>query len=449
MAANVHATVPLPGEGGRIFVRDLPRHVGQRVVLPGWLAARRRVRGLRFVDIRDRTGSVQAVCRGDLGAQIDALPFESAIRVAGTPQYSIVRRGTVEIEADAIDVLAPAETPLPLEASPSADARLDYRYLDLRSRARALVFEVQSTLEAALREFLTTHSFLEIHTPKISSGGSESGAAVFELDYFGRTACLIQSPQFYMQLAMAAGFDRVFEVGPVFRAENAITNRHATEFTCVDVELSWINSHEDLMDLEEDLLRHALRVVGVAHGAEIERICGVAVEMPDGRIPRIPVSVALELAGEPIDQAGPRLTHQAEQLVCRYARERYGSSFVFLTDYPARDRPFYTMHEAEESETAFIRSRSFDLLWRGLEVSSGCQREHRADRLRMQAAEAELSSGALARYLDAFYCDMFRYGCPAHGGFGIGLNRLLMAVTAQSSIRETSFVFRGPNRCVP
>jgi aspartyl-tRNA synthetase len=302
------------------------------------------------------------------------------------------------------------------------------------------VFDVQTTLEAAVRGFLLRAGFVEIHTPKITAGGSESGATVFELPYFGERACLAQSPQFYMQMAMAAGFDRVFEVGPVFRAEGGVTNRHATEFTCIDVELSWIDSHEELMTLEEDLLRHALTAVRDTHGAEIERCFGVPVEVPEAPVPRLPLSLARELSGDASDNG--RLSHRAEQILSKHAREQSGHSWVFITDYPGEDRPFYTMREG-------AGSRSFDLLWRGVEITSGCQREHRYHLLRAQVTEPGLASDSLSGYLEAYYFEMFRTGCPPHGGFGIGLNRLLMSLLGHSSIRDTSFVFRGPGRFVP
>ncbi|ETX02037.1 MAG: hypothetical protein ETSY1_05050 [Candidatus Entotheonella factor] len=436
----------------KIFVGDLPKYMGKRVVVHGWVVVLRRSKALRFLVIRDRTGTVQTVHRGAADAvDIDVISPESAVRVTGlVREGASARFGRVEIEVEAIEVLAWAQAPLPLDQNAEPDMRLDHRYLDLRSRARGFIFEIQTTLEAAIREFVLARGFVEIHTPKITAGGSESGAAVFEMPYFGQTACLVQSPQFYMQLAMAAGFDRVFEVGPVFRAEASVTNRHATEFTCIDVEMSWIDSHEDLMHLEEGLLRHALSVVREIHGADIERYYGVEIEALDSEIPRIPISFAHELLDRSAAEASSRLTHRAEQMLSKYAQEQYGHSFVFITDYPAADRPFYTMEEdAGPGSGQLTRSRSFDLLWRGIEVTSGCQREHRYDRLRAQAMKAGLESDTLARYLDTYYLDMFRYGCPPHGGFGIGLNRLLMTLLAQQSIRETSFVFRGPGRFVP
>jgi aspartyl/asparaginyl-tRNA synthetase len=427
----------------RVFVRDLPKHEGVRVVLCGWAVTLRRAKALRFLVVRDRGGTVQVVCRPGTGSDLDGLSPESAVRVTGRVRRCTGDRADAwEIAAERVDVLAHARAPLPLDGRTDTEVRLDHRYLDLRSRDNQLVFEVQTTFEAAVRQFLRTHDFIEIHSPKITAGGSESGAAVFQVPYFGQTACLVQSPQFYMQLAMAAGFDRVFEVGPVFRAEPAVTNRHATEFTGIDIELSWIDSAADLMALEEELLRHALGVVRDIHGDDIRRYRGIDVEVPAGPIPRVPVAEAAETFGT------GRLTHRDEQALCKRMRDRHGHSFVFLVDYPAPERPFYTMRD----DTAGT-SRGFDLLWRGIEVTSGCQREHRYDRLRAQIAESIAESTAstdgLGSYLDTYYSDMFRYGCPPHGGFGIGLNRLLMAMLGLPAIRDASLVFRGPGRYVP
>jgi aspartyl/asparaginyl-tRNA synthetase len=439
----------------RTFVGDLPGRIGERVVLQGWFDGLRRARTLRFLRIRDRTGTVQAVHRGPEGTQeVDAITRESAVRVIGTAREPAEARfGAVEVEVESIEVLSAAEAP-PGGGRADEHARTEHRHLDLRRPERFLVFEVQNTLESAIREFVLDRDFVEVHSPKITSGGSESGATVFELPYFGEPACLVQSAQFYMQMAMAAGFDRVFEIGPVFRNEPGVTPRHATEFTIAHFELSWIDSHEDLMALEEELLRHALAVVADTHGAAIERHFGVAVEVPPATIPRIALSEAPELTGEGIDgtvgESGGRLLHRAEQALSKYAQERYGHSFLFLTGYPADSRPFYTMREEGPRDAELpVSSRSFDLLWRGIELTSGGQREHRHDRLRDQMTGAGLGEDVRKRYLEPYFLEMFRHGCPPHGGFGLGMNRLMMALLAQPSIRETSFVYRGPGVFVP
>lgn len=434
----------------RTYARDLVELAGEQVTLHGWLEHARKVKSMRFLAVRDRTGKVQAVCRDDqLTAAVDEITPESAIRVTGTVRETTDPRfGAVEIEVDQLDVLSKADTPLPLHHHSDTEERLDNRHLDLRPRNRFLIFEVQTTLEAAMREFALSRAFMEIHSPKITAGGSESGATVFQVPYFDDQACLVQSPQFYMQMSMAAGFDRAFEVGPVFRSEPGVTPRHATEFTIAHYEMSWIDSHEDLMRFEEELLRYALSVVEDVHGRDVERYLGIPVEVPPESIPRIAISDAPELIGKSLDETvgenRSRLLATTEQALSKHAQQEHGHSFVFLTDYPAADRPFYTM-KADDGNL----SHSFDLLWRGIELTSGGQREHRYEPLRTQMGEAGLEPEVLAAYLEPYFLEMFRYGCPPHGGFGIGINRLLMSLLAQPSIRETSFVFRGPGRFVP
>lgn len=435
--------------GERTFAADLAARAGERVVVCGWVE---RVKaGKRLVHVRDRSGVVAGVVREGDGAVepeglggLEALTPESAVRATGTVQAA--RDGGAWLEVERLEVLAPAADPLPLPrgAQPTPEQRLDHRYLDLRARERYLVFAVQATLERAMRAFCEAEGFVEIHSPKLSGGGSESGATTFGVPYFGAEAALVQSPQFYMQMAMAAGFDRVLEIGPVFRNEAGVTPRHATEFTIAHFELSWIDSHEDLMRFEQELLRHALGAVAEAHGEEVERVFGVPAEPVPESIPRVSLADAPQLAGgaSVTGESGAHLLGKAEQALSKGAQREHGTSFVFLTDYPADARPFYTMR-------AGAQSRSFDLLWRGIELTSGGQREHRYDVLRSQVAGAGMSEQAVAEYLEPYFLDMFRHGCPPHGGFGIGINRLLMALLGLPSIREASYVFRGPGRFVP
>ncbi len=424
----------------RTFAAEVPHAVGERVVLLGW--AERVHPGRRLVHVRDRSGVVQGVVRQEVGS-LDELTPESAVRALGSVRG--MRDGVPQLEFEQLEVLARAAAPLPLtrDVQPTAEQRLDHRYLDLRSRERFLVFAVQSTLERAIRAHCAAHGFVEIHSPKLSGGGSESGATTFAVPYFGAEATLVQSPQFYMQMAMAAGFDRVLEIGPVFRNEAGVTPRHATEFTIAHFELSWIASHDDLMEFEQELLRFALATVAEMHGEEIEAVFGVPVEPVPERIPRVSLAHANELSGGSlVGDSGSHLLGRAEQALSKHAQREHGTSFVFLTDYPSAARPFYMMCDG-------ATSRGFDLLWRGIELTSGGQREHRYERLREQVVDAGLSEETISSYLEPYFLDMFRHGCPPHGGFGIGINRLLMALLGLPSIREASYVFRGPGRFVP
>ena len=316
-------------------------------------------------------------------------------------------------------------------------------HLDLKTPESHLVFAVQSTLEAAFREHALAQGFIEIHTPKISGGGSESGASVFRVPYFGSTAYLVQSPQFYMQMAMAAGFDRVFEIGPVFRSESGVTPIHATEFTIAHFEMSGIDSHDDLMSFEESLLCHGLAAVAATHGEEIEERCGVSVEIPSAGIPRYSLVEHRDIGGK------THLIGSVERALSKKAHRETGQGFVFVSDYPAEMRPFYTMRSEPDRTEESTLARSFDLLWHGIEITSGGQREHRFDRLEAQIACSDLAEETLDAYIRPHFLEMFRQGCPPHGGFGIGLNRLMMALLGRASVKETSFVYRGPKQYMP
>src|SRR5215472_3888025 len=424
----------------RVPISTLRGHTGQTVTIAGWVQTLRLQRAMQFVLVRDHTGTVQLTHRRDgsvLEAELDGLTAESAVRVTGrVADNPVVSLGGLEIIPERITVESRAATPLPVDDNTGPEGRLDWRFLDVRRRPAArLVFEVQSTVERAMRRFAYSQGCTEMHTPKLMGTASESGAEVFEVGYFGRTAYLAQSPQFYKQLAIAAGVDRVFEIGPVFRAEPSFTSRHATEFTGVDVELAWISDVEDVMDFEERMLAHVLAAVAARHGEQITEQFGVTVTVPEVPFPRITMARAHEALGT----AGSRadLDPAGERAVSAHIRELTGHEFAFVTRYPASVRPFYHMRPASEPDLTC----SFDLLWRGTEITTGAQREHRYDVLVTQAAEKGLSTEPISDYLNCF-----KYGCPPHGGLGLGLGRLLMVLLGLDSIREVTFLFRGPNR---
>jgi len=427
----------------RVPISTLRGHTGQTVTIAGWVQTLRLQRAMQFVLVRDHTGTVQLTHRRDgsvLEAELDGLTAESAVRVTGrVADNPVVSLGGLEIIPERITVESRAATPLPVDDNTGPEGRLDWRFLDVRRRPAArLVFEVQTTVERVMREFAYASGCTEMHTPKLMGTASESGAEVFELGYFGRSAYLAQSPQFYKQMAIAAGVDRVFEVGPVFRAEPSFTSRHATEYTGVDVELAWIEDVSDVMEFEERMLAQVLAAVGAAHGEQIREHLGATVTVPRVPFPRITMAQAHALLDAPGGRAD--LDPAGERAVSARVAERTGHEFVFVTSYPSSVRPFYHMRAAGQPELTC----SFDLLWRGLEITTGAQREHRYDVLLRQAQEQRVSTEPMQDYLDCF-----RYGCPPHGGFGLGLGRLLMVLLGLDSIREATFLFRGPNRLSP
>lgn len=434
----------------RTLVRSLDSSsLNSTVTLMGWVQAVRGHKAVQFVIFRDHTGLLQLVhergADSDLIAEtIDSLTPESAVEVTGilldNPR---VRLGQRELRITELTLVNRAATPLPIDASTKLDTRLDWRFLDLRRPENRLIFEAQTVAEEAMRKFWLSQGFLEIHSPKFISAASESGAELFEVKYFGGVAYLAQSPQFYKQMAMAAGMDRIFEIGPVFRANPSFTSRHDTEFTSVDVEISWIESHEDVMQLEERWLAYVLTAIKEQLGSRIQEAFGQEVVVPTVPFPRITLEDARKILlsrGHKIPDENPDLDPEGERLLSEYIRSQHGHEFVFVTDYPASVRAFYHMRYPDAPDT----TKSFDLLWKGLEVTTGAQREHRYDILLKQAIEKDLSPESIQ-----FYLDFFRYGCPPHGGYGFGLTRMLMLLLGLKNVREVTYLYRGPNRLTP
>lgn len=429
-------------------IADLHQMVGEYITIQGWVEVLRNQKRMQFLVIRDNSGKVQAVNtrQGDaLDESISSLTPESTVLLTGQiVENEKVKLGGLEIQINALEVTSKAESPLPIEDNTNLDQRLDWRFVDLRRPVNRLIFQVQTAIEYAMRQFWHEEGFIEIHSPKITGSPSESGAELFSLPYFGRTAYLAQSPQFYKQMAMAAGFGKIFEIGPVFRANPSFTSRHDTEFTSVDVELSWVTSHEDVMQLEERLLTRVLQYVADSYDEEIKEYFGVDIQIPLIPFPRIPLAEAISLIKErgwqePEDFNGD-LDPEGERMVARYIQETQGHEFVFATDYPSSVRAFYHMRHANNPQL----TKSFDLLWKGLEVTTGAQREHRHDMLLAQALEKGLSRESIDYYLE-----FFRFGCPPHGGFGLGLTRILMTLLGIKNVREVTYLYRGPNRLTP
>lgn len=436
----------------RTLIGELRKWIDHEVKVKGWVKSIRDQKKTQFIIVRDHTGSVQAVLERaqnpELADTISNLTLESTVNIIGRViENPIVKLGGIEIQLTDIYVESIA-SPLPLDMSgrslPNLDTRLDWRFLDLRRPENFLIFKVQTTVEEAMREYWISEGFIEIHSPKFMGTASESGGELFRVEYFGRTAYLAQSPQFYKQMAMAAGFDKVFEIGPVFRANPSFTARHDTEFTSIDVEISWIESHEDLLSSEERWLQHVFEVVKEKHGKETSEVFRGEIEVPSIPFPRITMKEAITILAKQGYVAPPEtkgdLDPQGERLLSEYVRREYNHEFVFLTDWPTRVRPFYHMrYETDPSIT-----KSFDLLWKGLEITTGAQREHRYNVLVNQAVEKGLSLESIQ-----FYLDFFKYGCPPHGGFGFGLTRMLMVMLGLDNVREVTYLYRGPNRLYP
>ena len=439
----------------RTLVQDGRKKIGQLITLRGFVQAVRNQKAVQFIILRDHSGMIQLVAERsavnhDLNELIAGLTRESVIQATGiVVSNPNVKLGQLEVQLQSLAVDSLSDATLPIDVfgktETEVDKRLDWRFLDLRLPENQLIFRIQTTVEMAMREFWVENGFVEIHTPKIMGSPSEGGAELFTLEYFGQTASLAQSPQFYKQMAMAAGLDRVFEIGPAFRADPSFTPRHSTEFTSVDMEMSWIESHHDIMAFEEAWLQHVLTVVKAKHGREISEMFGVEVVIPNLPFPKVTMEEAQRILNEkgytaPAETKKGDIDPQGERLLCEYAKENFGHEFIFVTDYPIEVRPFYHMRKEDEPQL----TKSFDLLWKWMEITTGAQREHRYNVLVQQATEKGVNLESIQ-----FYLDFFKYGCPPHGGFGFGLARLMAAMLNQKSIREVVFLHRGPNRLIP
>ncbi len=411
----------------------------------GWAEKIRDTKYMIFVILKDRTGLIQVSIdkaqNQELVKQLEGVSASSVLEFKGVMAKSeYVKMGGKEFIPSSLKILSLADT-LPLDETANIDTRMDYRWIDLRSEKNNLIYKVQTAFVDGMRSFLIQNDFTEIHTPKLISTASESGSEVFEVKYFDRPAYLAQSPQFYKQMAMASAIERVFEIAPAFRAENSNTNRHTTEFTSFDLEFSYIDSFEDVMNLEEDMLIAGLTHVKELYGNNIKELFNNEVVIPTKPFPRIKLQDLYQELSTRYNYQIPEhdvgdLNAEAEKLASKYAMEEYGHEFLFITDYAKTKRAFYHMRKNDIPQ-------GYDLIWRGTEITTGAQREHRYDILKKQAEEKGLSKDV------QFYLEFFKYGCPPHGGFALGIDRLTMLLLGLPSLKEEMFIFRGPSRLTP
>lgn len=442
----------------RTYIADVKNHIGEVVKVQGFIENLRNSKAMAFIVLKDITGKLQVTIekekKPELCEAIDQLTGDSVITVIGNIiENDYVKMGGIEMLPDEL-IIESIANPLPITRKEipatkkkkaversSIDQRIDYRWIDLRTDENQLMFKAQTVLVNAMRKYLLDKNFIEIHTPKLIGAASESGADVFEVKYFDRNAYLAQSPQFYKQMAMASGFERIFEVGPVFRAEKSYTSKHTTEFSGFDLEFSYIESYRDVMKLEEELLRAGLQAVSDAYGEQIKELFGIEVIVPETPFPVVTLAELYKGLEEDFgytvdDSEKGDLTTDAERLSYEWVKKHYNHEFLFVTDYDAEKRAFY--HMRDENGVP----QGYDLIWRGVEITTGAQREHRYDILKAQADEKGLTEDV------KFYLEFFKYGCPPHGGFGLGIDRLTMLLLGLH-IKEAMFIFRGPNRLTP
>ena len=416
-----------------------------KVEFQGFIENLRDKKNMQFVVIRDLSGKIQITVikseRPEIAEIFSHATLESTVKVTGTAvQNEYVKLGGMEVIPDSVEITSRAEA-LPISDDSSIDQRLDYRWIDLRQEKNQLMFQVETVLLSAMREYLLNNDFIEIHTPKFIASASESGSEVFEVKYFNRKAYLAQSPQFYKQMAMASGFERVFEIAPCFRAEKSHTKKHATEFTSFDVEFSYINSFLDVVNLEAEMITYALKKVKERFGEKIKEIFGVEINVPTLPFPQMKLRDIYDELEKRYnftvsEEEKTDLTTEAERLCEKLAKDKFNHEFLVVTDYPPDKRAFYHMRE-----NGILQG--YDLIWKGIEITSGAQREHRYEEIKKNAEEKGLGDDV------KFYLEFFKYGISTQGGLGIGVDRLIMLLLNIPTIKDTMFLFRGPDRLTP
>ena len=422
----------------RILAKEIAAHNGATVTVAGWVHRIRELGGVSFVVLRDRSGLVQIVYDGKTD-----LHAESVVAVSGTVSENEKAPAGYEIHAQTTEVIAAVtdDLPIPINQDPAAlgiDSLLDHRILSLRNPTVRSIFEVQSTIAEAFATYLRTRDFTEIKSSKLIGTGTEGGTGLFAVDYFGERVFLAQSPQFYKQAMVASGLERVFEIGAAYRAEKHDTPRHLNEYVSLDVEMGFIEGFEDLMELEVEILAHIFEQVREKHAAALAEFGTTAPTGDEIRAtPRIDHEKAKTIASERIGKKLFEINPEAERALCEWAQEEAGVPAVFVTAYPRKKRPFYTFPDGQ-------KTKSFDLLFRGLEITTGGQRIHDYPMLLETLPRFGLKAEDLADYVS-----IFKFGCPPHGGFAIGLERLTQQILGLSNVKEASLFPRDRKRTRP
>ena len=433
----------------RFLTKDIPHEDGAGVKIAGWVSEIRAFGKLNFIILRDREGEAQIIVKKGVSGEdtikkTGELTRESVIEVEGKVKLNKEAPGGLEIIPESIEILSKAETPLPIDFSGKVDTtmdkRLDNRFMDLRNPGITAIFKIRSEICSAIRVFMGENGFIEMQTPKISEAGAEGGANLFTVDYFGKKAYLSQSQQLYKQMMLIAGFDRVYEIGPSFRAEKSHTRRHVSEFTQLDVEMSFIESEEDVLKTEENLMKHVIESVKKNCSKELDAL-EVELEIPKIPFPRISHAEAIKMlqkSGVDIKE-GQDIGLEEEKKLGELVKKKTGSDFYFLIKFPWELEvcKFYWMRDG-------VTGRGADLEYMGQELTSGSQREHRYGKLVEQIKEKGLDPKDFEDYLKPFM-----YGAPPHGGFGMGIDRLVMYLLGLKNIREGILFPRDTDRLSP
>ncbi|WEL19922.1 Aspartyl/asparaginyl-tRNA synthetase [Candidatus Nanohalococcus occultus] len=421
---------------------------GEEVAVAGWAHEIRDLGGITFILLRDREGTIQAVFKEDENEELfekaQEVGREDVIMIEGTVKESDQAPGDRELMPTSLEIIGDAEQPLPMEVSKDIDSdratRLDNRFMDLRRPEIHAIFSLRSHLIESMEEYFDKNDYINIQTPNIAKMGAEGGAELFPVVYYGEEAFLSQSPQLYKQMLMAAGFDKVYETGTAFRAENSNTSRHVSEISMFDVELAFIEDQDDVMDVLENSLRYTLEETAKKSADDLEEL-GVELTVPEEDFPRISFEEARRILKEEYDYEPAEeddLDTKGEKLLGEHFEEQ-GHPAFFVIGYPGEK--FYYM-EAREGDK--YGSRRFDLIYKGLELASGGQREHDMDKLMAAIEEEGIDPEDIS-----FYLESFKFGMPPHGGYGLGLDRLVRQVAELDNVKEGILFPRDPDRLTP
>lgn len=426
----------------RVLVNDIPNFIEKEIKIEGWLYRIRKLKTITFLVIRDRSGLVQCVIENN-NIDLNLLKLESVVSIIGIAKKSNNALNPFEIIVESFEIISRAQE-LPIEINKAElnvnlDTVLNNRAISIRHEKVNSIFKIQNIIVQSFREFLINKGFTEIFTPKIVAEGAEGGTELFKLEYFEKTAYLAQSPQFYKQMMVGAGFERVFEVAHVYRAEQHNTSRHLNEYISMDLELGFINDEFDLMNLEEELISFIIKAIE-DKGRKYLEILNASLPKIEKEIPKIELNKAIEILKKDygkMDLEGD-LDPEGEKLICKYAKEKFGCDFIFLTNYPRRKRPMYTMPFEKDG------TRSFDLLFKGVEITTGGQRINDYNMLIKSIENKGLNPEAYESYTS-----IFKYGMPKHGGLAIGLERITAQLLNIENIREASLIPRDRTRIIP
>ncbi|MDD6794939.1 MAG: aspartate--tRNA(Asn) ligase [Clostridiaceae bacterium] len=427
----------------RTYISDIKDSTDESILVKGWIHKIYELTTISFVQLRDKTGIIQLVVDKKTAKK---LRLEMCIEAIGEKAENEKSPSGFELQVKELKIIGDVYyEKLPFEINSykqktALEKQLDFRGLSLRAPKQRAIFKVQQEITDALRTYLKERHFSEIHTPKLISSSTEGGSEMFTVDYFGRRAFLAQSPQFYKQMMVGAGFERVFEIAPAYRAELHGTWRHLSEYISLDIEMGFIKDETDLMDLEEGFINYLYSHLKKTCPQELEMFNS---DLPDKvEIPRIPLAKAHEILLEKYNKKSPigNIDAEGEELICKYVKEKYDCDYVFLTEYPISKRPMYAMPDSEKPGL----TKSFDLIFKGLEITTGGQRIHNYEMLKENIKKFGLNPDDFS-----FYLETFKYGMPPHGGLAIGLERITMKILNLENIRQSTLLPRDLKRLEP